>query len=159
MYCWAIAGASPRLNEGGGRHYGKTCNLRSRNFLTNCLSKVSLLQREKTCLNSKCWNKVYFHTFELCILWIYVLTSSARSATLEDTNWAKLTTELMRGLGISWGGHRTFQFGPFGQMFKLGWGQCTKSKIFGGDTAQSFKMSKKQSGGRGLQTFYLRVFG
>ena len=53
-------------------------------------------------------------------------TSSARSATLEDTSWARLTTELMRGLRISWGGHRRFQFWPSGRMFKLRQEQCTK---------------------------------
>ena len=49
-------------------------------------------------------------------------TSSAGSATLEDTSLARLTSELIICFGIRWGGHRTSQFGTSGQMFKLGWG-------------------------------------
>ena len=66
-------------------------------------------------------------------------TSLAGSATLGDTSQARLTNELIRCFRIKWGGHRTFQFGTSGQMFKLGRGHRTKlkntSKTEGGDTA------------------------
>ena len=53
----------------------------------------------------------------------YIKTSLAGSAELGDTSYARLTHELIRCLRIRWGGgHRTFQFGTSGQMFKLGWG-------------------------------------
>ena len=57
---------------------------------------------------------------------IIIVTSSAGSATLGDTSWARLTTELIKCLRIRCGGHRTFQFWTFGNIFKLGWGHRTK---------------------------------
>ena len=72
-------------------------------------------------------------------------TSSAGSATLEDTSLARLISELIICFKIRWGGHRTFRFGTFGQMFKLGWG-----------TAQNYKMFRN----RGAHcTFHLSLSG
>ena len=72
---------------------------------------------------------------------IKILTSLARSATLGDTSLARLTTELIICLRIRGAGHRTFQFETSRQMFRLGWGHRTNSKILlkqrGGDTAHS----------------------
>ena len=53
------------------------------------------------------------------------ITSSAESATLRDTSWARLTTELIRCLRFRWGGHCTFYFRTSGQIFKKGWGHRT----------------------------------
>ena len=42
------------------------------------------------------------------------------------------------------GGHRTFQFGTSGQMFKLGWGQSSRTICIG--TPQNIERTKELGG-------------
>ena len=87
------------------------------------------------------------HSFKVSSRSVAAETSSARSATLGDTSWARLTTKVIRCLIIRWRGDTAH--------FNLG--NLVRCSNLGGDTAQISKMFEKQGGGH--RTSYLRVSG